>query len=128
MCIRDSGREQWKGVLKDFYSEFHDVVDNVKENAKRESGERILGNHPENGRVIKVRLGKFGPLAQIGNIEDEDKPQFASLGPDQELETITLQEALILFQLPKELGEYEGEVITVNNGRYGPYILSLIHI
>ena len=116
------GSEQWKGVLKDFYSEFHDVVDNVKENAKRESGERILGNHPENGRVIKVRLGKFGPLAQIGNIEDEDKPQFASLGPDQELETITLQEALILFQLPKELGEYEGEVITVNNGRYGPYI------
>jgi DNA topoisomerase-1 len=116
------GDEKWRSMLKTFYSEFHNVVDHVKENAQRESGERILGDHPQNGRVVKVRLGKFGPLAQIGNMDDDDKPQYASLGPDQKLETITLDEVMILFQLPKDLGEYEGEIITVNNGRFGPYV------
>ena len=116
------GDQEWKEMLKDFYSKFHNIVDHVKENAKRESGERILGNHPKNGRVVKVRLGKFGPLAQIGNVDDDEKPHYASLGPDQDLETITMDQALILFQLPKELGEYEGNVITVNNGRFGPYV------
>ena len=116
------GDQEWKEMLKDFYSKFHNIVDHVKENAKRESGERILGNHPKNGRVVKVRLGKFGPLAQIGNVDDDEKPHYASLGPDQDLETITMDQALILFQLPKELGEYEGDVITVNNGRFGPYV------
>tara|TARA_B100001094_G_scaffold230635_1_gene225287 strand:+ start:832 stop:3303 length:2472 start_codon:yes stop_codon:yes gene_type:complete len=116
------GDQGWKEMLKDFYSKFHNIVDHVKENAKRESGERILGNHPKNGRVVKVRLGKFGPLAQIGNVDDDEKPHYASLGPDQDLETITMDQALILFQLPKELGEYEGDVITVNNGRFGPYV------
>ena len=116
------GDQKWRSMLKTFYSEFHNVVDHVKKNAQRESGERILGDHPQSGRVVKVRLGKFGPLAQIGNLDDDDKPQYASLGPDQKLETITLDEVMILFQLPKELGEYEGEVITVNNGRFGPYL------
>ena len=116
------GDQKWRSMLKSFYSEFHNVVDHVKENAQRESGERILGDHPQSGRVVKVRLGKFGPLAQIGNLDDDDKPQYASLGPDQKLETITLDEVMILFQLPKDLGEYEGEVITVNNGRFGPYV------
>lgn len=116
------GNQEWKGMLKTFYSEFHNVVDHVKENAQRESGERILGDHPQNGRVVKVRLGKFGPLAQIGNMDDDDKPQYASLSPDQKLETITLEEVLVLFQLPKDLGDYEGEIITVNNGRFGPYV------
>ena len=116
------GDQEWKEMLKDFYSKFHNIVDHVKENAKRESGERILGNHPKNGRVVKVRLGKFGPLAQIGNVDDDEKPHYASLGPDQDLETITMEQALILFQLPKELGEYEGDIITVNNGRFGPYV------
>ncbi len=116
------GDQQWKTMLKKFYSDFHINVDHVKENAKRESGERILGNHPENNRVVKVRLGKFGPLAQIGNADDEEKPQFASLNPDQKLQNITLDEVLDLFKLPKTLGEYKGETISVNNGRYGPYI------
>jgi len=116
------GNQEWRGMLKSFYSEFHNVVDHVKETAKRESGERRLGVHPQNGRIVKVRLGKFGPLAQIGNMDDEDKPQYASLSPDQKLETITLEEALTLFQLPKDLGDYEGELITVNNGRFGPYV------
>ena len=116
------GDQKWKGMLKTFYSDFHSSVNFVKENAQRESGERVLGNHPENGRVIKVRLGKFGPLAQIGNMEDDDKPQYASLGPDQNLETITLEEVMDLFKLPKDLGEYEDKIISVNNGRFGPYI------
>lgn len=87
-----------------------------------ESGERVLGEHPDSGRVVKVRLGKFGPIAQIGNAEDDEKPVFASLAPEQQLDTITFEEALELFKLPKDLGEYEGEIITVNNGRYGPYV------
>ena len=116
------GDEQWKKMLKNFYSDFHNTVDHVKENAQRESGERILGDHPDSGRIVKVRLGKFGPLAQIGNTDDDEKPQYASLNPDQKLENITLDEVLSLFKLPKNLGEYEGETITVNNGRYGPYI------
>ncbi len=116
------GNQQWKTMLKKFYSDFHINIDYVRENAKRESGERILGNHPDNKRVVKVRLGKFGPLAQIGNVDDEEKPQFASLNPDQKLQNITLDEVLDLFKLPKILGEYKGETILVNNGRYGPYI------
>ncbi len=116
------GDQQWKVMLKTFYSKFHDTVDHVKENAQRESGERVLGDHPQNGRVVKVRLGKFGPLAQIGNPDDDEKPQYASLSPDQKLETITLKEVLVLFELPKDLGDYEDETISVNNGRFGPYV------
>tara|TARA_X000001036_G_scaffold407756_1_gene417417 strand:- start:2453 stop:4918 length:2466 start_codon:yes stop_codon:yes gene_type:complete len=116
------GNQQWKKMLKNFYSDFNNTVDHVKENAQRESGERILGDHPDSGRIVKVRLGKFGPLAQIGNMDDDEKPQYASLNPDQKLENISLDEVLSLFKLPKNLGEYEGETITVNNGRYGPYI------
>ena len=88
----------------------------------RQSGEKILGNDPKSGRVVKVRLGRFGPLAQIGNTEDEEKQIFASLTKDQQLENITLEEALDLFKFPKEIGQYKNETVTVNNGRYGPYI------
>jgi DNA topoisomerase-1 len=92
-----------------------------KENAERESGERILGKHPQSGKTVLVRLGKFGPIAQIGAPEDEEK-QFASLNKDQHLGTITLEEALELFLLPKTLGTYEGEEVIVSNGRFGPYV------
>ena len=109
-------------MMEGFYSQFHETVDYVKENAQRESGERVLGEHPETGRVVKVRLGKFGPLAQIGEPDDEDKPIFASLHPQQQLDTITMDEALALLELPKDLGEYAGEDLSVNNGRYGPYV------
>ena len=117
-----SGNKNCREMLKIFYSKFHETVDYVKLNAKYESGERILGNHPENGRVIKVRLGKFGPLVQIGNVGDEVKPQYASLGPEHQLEKITLDEALDLFKLPKELGNYLDKSISINIGRFGPYI------
>ncbi|MHB0754507.1 type I DNA topoisomerase [Polaribacter sp. M15] len=115
------GDENWTEMIKEFYSKFHDNVEDVKENAERESGERILGKHPQSGKTVLVRLGKFGPIAQIGAPEDEEK-QFASLNKDQHLGTITLEEALELFLLPKTLGTYEGEEVIVSNGRFGPYV------
>lgn len=116
------GKEDWTKMIKGFYGDFHSTVNHVKDNAERESGERILGEHPDSGRVVKVRLGKFGPIAQIGQTDDDEPVVFASLNQDQQLDTITFEEALDLFQLPKDLGEYEGEVVTVNNGRFGPYV------
>ena len=115
------GDEDWIEMIKGFYTKFHDNVEDVKENAERESGERILGKHPESGKTVLVRLGKFGPIAQIGAPEDEEKV-FASLNKDQNLGTITIEEALELFLLPKNLGNYEGEEVVVSNGRFGPYI------
>ncbi|MGB5418043.1 DNA topoisomerase, partial [Algibacter sp.] len=116
------GNEDWTKMMKDFYKGFHPIVEDVKENADRESGERILGEDPQTGKRVSVRLGKFGPMVQIGTVDDEEKPQFASLSPDQQLGSITYEEAMDLFQLPKNLGEYKGEEILVNNGRFGPYV------
>ena len=116
------GNEDWTKMIKGFYGNFHETVNFVQQNAERESGERSLGTDPMSGRELKVRLGKFGPIAQIGNSDDEEKPVFASLTNEQQLDTITFEEALELFQLPKSLGDYEGQALTVNNGRFGPYI------
>ncbi len=116
------GKEEWKVMMKSFYNDFHPKVEDVKENAERESGERILGKDPVSGKQVSVRLGKFGPMVQVGTVDDEEKPTFASLSPDQQLNTITFEEAMDLFQLPKQLGEYKGETVEVNNGRFGPYI------
>ena len=116
------GNEDWTKMIKGFYANFHETVNYVQENAERESGERSLGTDPNSGRELKVRLGKFGPIAQIGNSDDEDKPVFASLTTDQQLDTITFEEALELFQLPKTIGDHEGQELIVNNGRFGPYI------
>ena len=115
------GEENWTEMIKGFYNEFHETVEDVKENAERESGERILGKHPDSGKTVLVRLGKFGAIAQIGAPEDEEK-QFASLNTTQNLGTISLEEALELFLLPKTLGVHEAEEVVVSNGRYGPYI------
>ncbi len=116
------GNQNWTDIIKQFYTDFHTNVNIVKDTAERQSGEKILGDDPVSGRVVKVRLGKFGPIAQIGTVDDEDKPIFASLTTEQQLDTITLDEALELFKFPKEIGTYKGEVVTVNNGRYGPYL------
>ena len=116
-----SGNEDWTKMMNDFYTHFHPTVKNVEENAERESGERILGTDPKTGKQVSVRLGKFGPMAQIGEAEDDDK-QFASLLPEQNIGSITLDEALGLFMLPKSLGTYKGEEVEVNNGRFGPYV------
>jgi len=94
----------------------------VEEHAERETGERILGTDPQTGRQVSVRLGRFGPMVQIGTVEEEEKPKFASLLPDQSLDSITFEEALALFELPRTLGEHEGETVAVNVGRYGPYV------
>jgi len=115
------GAADWIEMIKGFYTSFHETVEDVKENAERESGERILGKHPESGKTVLVRLGKFGPIAQIGAPEDEEK-LFASLNKEQNLGTITMKEALDLFLLPKTLGTYEDEEVIVSNGRFGPYI------
>ncbi len=116
------GKEDWTKMMKEFYQKFHPQVEDVAANADRESGERVLGTDPKTGRQVSVRLGKFGPMVQIGTVDDEEKPQFASLSPDQQLTTITYEEAMELFKLPKQLGTYEGEKIEVNNGRFGPYV------
>jgi len=116
------GKEDWRAMMKDFYKGFHPQVEDVKENAERESGERILGVDTESGRQVSVRLGKFGPMVQIGTVDEEDKPKFASLSPDQQLGSITFEEAMDLFKLPKSLGHYKEEEVEVNNGRYGPYV------
>ena len=117
-----TGDQDWTDTIKQFYSDFHENVNEVKDNAERQSGEKILGSDPNSGRVVKVRLGKFGPIAQIGTIDEEEKPIFASLTKDQQLDTISLEEAIELFKFPKEIGNHKGETVTVNNGRYGPYI------
>ena len=116
------GSENWTSMIKGFYNSFQKTIDFVKENANRESGERILGKDPTSGRVVKVRLGRFGPIAQIGEPEDEEKPIFVSLAPGQQLESLELEDALELFKLPKSIGMYEDQEVTVNNGRFGPYV------
>ncbi|WP_306564764.1 type I DNA topoisomerase [Flavobacterium lindanitolerans] len=115
------GNVNWAKMMQEFYDQFHPNVKDVEANAERESGERILGTDPKTGKPVSVRLGKFGPMAQIGDAEDDEK-QFASLMADQNIGNITLEEALNLFLLPKKLGDYKGEEVEVNNGRFGPYV------
>ncbi|MEC4003040.1 type I DNA topoisomerase [Flavobacterium sp. SUN052] len=115
------GNINWTKMMQEFYDKFHPNVKDVEANADRESGERILGKHPESGKTVLVRLGKFGAMAQIGDIDDEEK-KFASLRPEQNMGNITLEEALNLFLLPKALGTYKGEEVEVSLGRFGPFI------
>ena len=118
-----TGNSEWESIMKQFYSNFHPVVEDVKKNATRETGQRILGTDPKTGRQLSVRLGKFGPMAQIGTVDDEEKPLFASIPDTLSLGKITFEEALDLFKLPATIGEYEGLPVQANNGRYGPYVL-----
>ncbi len=116
-----AGKIEWPKLIEDFYDPFKARVDETEENAERVSGERYLGDDPKTGRPIIARLGRYGPLVQLGKQEDDDK-KFASLRKNQRLETITLEDALDLFKLPRELGEYEDKVVKANIGRFGPYI------
>ena len=115
------GQLDWRAMLKRFYSPFKETVDTTMEHAERASGERILGVHPESGAQILCRIGRYGPMAQIGGPDDEEK-QYASLLPGQSIETLTLEEALDLFKLPRTLGELEGKKVTAAIGRFGPYV------
>ncbi len=117
-----TGNEDWKKMMKNFYKDFHPNVLDVEANADRASGERILGKDPKSGKQVSVRLGRFGPMVQVGTVDDEEKPTFASLLPDQSLNTITFEQAMDLFKLPRKLGVYEGEEVEANVGRFGPYV------
>lgn len=116
------GLKDWTDMLRSFYGPFHDEVQNTIEHADRASSERALGTDPETGKPVIVRIGRFGPLVQIGAPEDEEKPRYASLRPGQMIETITFEEAMELFKLPKKLGLFEEKEMTVAIGRFGPYI------
>ncbi|RIV44241.1 type I DNA topoisomerase [Flagellimonas pelagia] len=117
-----AGEEDWQQMMKNFYKDFHPNVQEVEETAERASGERVLGVDPKTGRQVSVRLGRFGPMVQIGTVDEEEKPQFASLLPEQSIGTITFEEAMELFQLPRKLGVHKGEEVEANVGRYGPYV------
>lgn len=116
------GKINWVSSIDKFYKQFHPVVEDTLKNSERQVGERVLGTDPKSGRQVSVKIGRFGPVAQIGTAEEEEKPVFASLRKDQLIETITLEDALELFKLPRQLGEFEGKEMTVAIGRFGPYI------
>ena len=117
------GKTAWSGAIGDFYQRFHPEVERAThERPAQRVGQRILGVQPSTGLQVSVSIGRYGPMAQLGTAEDAEKPRFASLQKGQSLETITLEEALALFDLPKNIGEYEGEVMTVAVGRFGPYV------
>ncbi len=117
------GQQQWPEVIEDFYNVFHPEIDKVNSmRLEHKVGERMLGVHPENGKPVSVKIGRFGPLVQIGTGDDEEKPLFASLQKGQSIADITLEEALKLFEFPRTIGEYEGKELTVAIGRFGPYV------
>ena len=116
------GSVQWAKVIDTFYKAFHPAVEAASVYSKKKVGERILGEDPKSGRPISVRIGRFGPVVQIGTVDDEEKPLFASLHKNQSMENITMEEALELFKLPRNVGDYEEKTITVAVGRFGPYI------
>ncbi|MGN6540786.1 MAG: type I DNA topoisomerase [Ginsengibacter sp.] len=116
------GHLQWNKMVGEFYKPFHDSVEHTLENAERAKGERELGIDSESGKPVIARMGRYGPMVQIGNVVDEEKPRFAKLKATQSIETITLEEAMDLFKLPLNLGEYEGKEVSANVGRFGPYI------
>ena len=117
------GNKPWTGIMSEFYEKFHPLVTATME-AKMEHkvGERELGIDPKSGKPVFVKIGRFGPVVQIGQATDEEKPQFAQLKKEYSIETIRLEEALELFKLPRTLGEYEDQTVTVGAGRFGPYI------
>ena len=116
------GEIKWTNAIDKFYKNFHPIVEDTMKNSERQVGERILGTDPTSGRQLSVKSGKYGPLAQIGTAEEEEKPIFASLRKEQSIESISLEEALELFKLPRQAGEFEGSIMTVAIGRFGPYI------
>ena len=116
------GSENWTEMLGKFYTHFHPIVENVEKNSGRETGERLLGTDPKTGRPLSVRLGRYGAMAQIGNPEDAEKPIYASLLAGMSIETITFEEALKLFELPRHLGIVDGKNVEVNVGKFGPYV------
>ena len=116
------GNEEWKAMITDFYTKFHPKIEEVEENADRATGERLLGKDPKSGKNVYARIGRFGPMIQIGESDDKEKPTFASLMKNQNIATISLDEALELFKIPFDLQDYEGKSVSVGAGRFGPYV------
>ena len=118
------GKEDWHKMLKTFYKNFEPTVEKtIKTRSEHKAGERILGDDPKTGKPVSVKIGRYGPVVQIGTADDEEKPRFAQMPKSLSIETITLDEALELFKLPRTLGELDGELVTVGAGRFGPYVL-----
>jgi len=116
------GQKVWNQMIKDFYAPFARQVKETLQKSDKVKGERLLGSDPETGKNVYVKIGRFGPMVQIGESEDEAKPRFASLKRGQSIETLSLEEALKLFDFPRLIGEYEGAELTVAIGRFGPYV------
>ena len=116
------GEKKWNEMIGQFYADFHSRVEEVSETSERAKGERLLGQEPGTGENVYVKIGRFGPMAQIGEASDEKKPRFASLLVDQSIQSITLEETLELFKLPRLVGEFEGEEVVAAIGRFGPYL------
>lgn len=116
------GNVVWTEMIRKFYKPFHTEVEKTLETSERATGERHLGEHPEDGKKIIARIGRYGPMVQVGETDSEEKPRFASLRKEQSIATITLEEALDLFKLPRSLGEYEEKEVSANVGRFGPYV------
>lgn len=117
------GEKKWVKVIHEFYKPFHKDVEKTLQHAARKTGERLLGTDPESGRPVLVRMGRYGPMVQLGTSDEEAKPRYARLRAGQALETISLEEALALFRLPRMLGMHQGHEVVVGDGRYGPYVL-----
>lgn len=118
------GRENWQQMMKDFYGKFEPMIDaTMQEKHEHKVGERVLGEEPGTGKPVSVKIGRFGPMVQIGVASEDEKPRFAQLKKGQSIQTLTLEEALELFKLPRTLGEFEGETVSVGTGRFGPYVL-----
>ena len=117
------GKMEWHSLMSDFYTRFHPSVESAMAmKTEHKVGERILGNDPATGRQVSVKIGRFGPMVQIGSADDDEKPRFSRLGKGQSIETLTLDEALELFKLPRTLGTFEDKPVQVSAGRFGPYI------
>ena len=118
----EEGQREWNAMICDFYKNFHSQIISTTENSGKFSGEKLLGTDPATGKKVYVKVGRFGPVAQIGDTDSEEKPRFAGLKKDMSIESVTLEEVLKLFDFPRTLGEYEGKEITVAVGRFGPYV------
>ena len=118
------GKIDWKKVIKHFYKDFEPLVEKtINDKMDHKMGERVLGIDPKSGKEVTVKIGRFGPVVQIGNANDKDKPRFAQLKQDQSIQTITFDEAMDLFKLPRTIGEYKGSEVTIGTGKFGPYVL-----
>ena len=118
----EEGQREWNAMIRDFYKGFHNQIVSTTENSGKFSGEKLLGTDPATGKKVYVKVGRFGPVAQIGETDSDEKPRFAGLKKDMSIESVTLDEVLKLFEFPRSLGEYEGKEMTVAVGRFGPYV------